>query len=77
MGSNPDRVKPNTVKFVFAAYPLSTQHVRRKSKDWLTRTQDNVSADYCLSELYSTIKIELGACVGLVQSGSHHHLIEN
>jgi len=26
MGSSPDRVKPKTIKLVFVASPLSTQH---------------------------------------------------
>jgi hypothetical protein len=70
---------------------FSAKHValRRKSKDWLARNQDNVSewatclsADCCFSFLQrqytckQTIKkIQLSA--GLVQSRSHHHLIKN
>ena len=61
---------------------FSAKHtaLRRKSKDWLARNQDNVSewgtclsADCCFSELalWNPTK-----CVGLVQNGPHH-LIEN
>jgi hypothetical protein len=49
--------------------------LRRKSKDWLARNQNNMSewktclpADCCFSEL--ALKIQLGFC--LVQSGPHH-----
>ena len=52
--------------------------LRRKSKDCLAGNQNNVSewSDMSTCGLLflwiSPIK-----CVGLVQSGSHHHLIEN
>jgi hypothetical protein len=39
--SSPDRVKPKTIKLVFVASPHAA--LRRKSKDWLARNQDNVS----------------------------------
>ena len=42
VGLNPNRVKPKTMKLVFVASPL-TPALRRKSKDWLARNQDNVS----------------------------------
>jgi hypothetical protein len=60
-GFSPDRIKPKTIKIIFFASP----HValRRKSKDWLVLNQDNESVDCCFS--------------GLVESESHHHLIEN
>jgi hypothetical protein len=29
VGSSPDRVKPNTIKLVFVAFPLSTQKEQR------------------------------------------------
>jgi len=32
---NPGQVKQKTIKLVFAAFPLSMQHIRSKSKDWL------------------------------------------
>ena len=35
--------KPKIIKLVFVASPLSTHPLRRKSKDWLARNQDNVS----------------------------------
>jgi hypothetical protein len=43
MGSTPGLVKLKTMKLVYVASPLSTQHYRRKSKDWLTRKTGNVS----------------------------------
>ena len=47
--------------------------LRRKSKDWLARNQGNVSewGDMLTRGLNPTKRI------GLVQSGPHHHLIEN
>ena len=78
-GFEPDRIKPKTVKLEFC---FSAKHatLRRKSKDWLARNQDNVSewGDMSIHRLLfqwaSTIKIKL---IGLVQSRPHHHLIEN
>ena len=74
MSSIPDRVKPKTITLVFDASPLSMQYWR-KGKDWFARNQDNVS------ELgYMSIRGLLfrgTKRVGLVQSGPHHHLIEN
>ena len=53
---------------------FSAKHavLRRKSKDWLARNQDNVSEWGDMS-----IRGLLFQLVGLVQSGPHHHLIEN
>jgi hypothetical protein len=42
------RVKPQNIKLVFVASPLSTVF-RRKSKDWFGATC--LSVDCCLSEL--------------------------
>jgi hypothetical protein len=45
--------------------------LRRKSKDWLARNQNNVSEwATCPSAVVSV------TCVGLEQSGPHYHLIE-
>ena len=41
-GFEPDRVKPKTIKLVFVAPLLSTQH-KGKNKDWLDGNQDHVS----------------------------------
>ena len=57
--------------------------LRRNSKDWLARNQDNVSeyGDMSIRGLLfqwaSTIKLQTKrvATVGLVESESHHHLI--
>jgi hypothetical protein len=43
VGSSPDRVISKTIKLVFVASLLSTQHLSRKIKDWLARNQNNVS----------------------------------
>jgi hypothetical protein len=32
-------VKPKTIKLIFVASPLSTQHKEKKSKDWLAQNQ--------------------------------------
>ena len=40
VGFEPGRVKPKTIKLVFVA---SSLNMRRKSKDWLARNQNNVS----------------------------------
>jgi hypothetical protein len=61
---------------------FSAKHaaLRRKSKDRLARNQNNVSEWSDMStrgllfQWASAIKIQL--CVGLVQCGHHHHLIE-
>ena len=43
-GSIFGRVNPKTIKLLFAASPLSTQHlgVKRKNNDWLVWNQDIV-----------------------------------
>ena len=59
---------------------FSAKHaaLRRKSKNWLARNRNNVSewsdisTRWLLFQWTSTIKIH-----GLVQSGPHHHFIEN
>ena len=42
VGLSPGRVKPKTIKLVFAASPLYVA-LRRKSEDWLAPNQNNVS----------------------------------
>ena len=63
MGSSPDRVKPKTI-YEIDIYYFSAA-LRRKSKDWLARNQASVSEWDDMSKH-----------VDLVQSESHHHLIE-
>ena len=58
---------------------FSAKHatLRRKSKDWLARNQNNVSE---WSDMYTRgllFQCTSTQHVGLVQSGPHHHLIEN
>ena len=63
-------------------FPAKHATLRRKSKDWLARNQNNVSewSDISIHRLLfqwaSTITNQTQR-VGLVQSGPHHHLIEN
>ena len=63
---------------------ISAKHaaLRRKSKDWLAQNQDNVS-EWDVMSIHGLL-CQLGEHynnptkhVGLVQSGPHHHLIEN
>ena len=69
--------KPNTLLSKTRVFGEKDSHavLRRKSKDWLTRNQDNVSGwgdmsiHGLLFQCASTIKIQL--------SRPHHHLIEN
>jgi len=70
---------------------FSVKHpaLRRKSKDWLARNQDNVSEwggmsiRRLLFQLFQWAKLalykkqQLNKRVGLVQSGSHYHFIAN
>ena len=64
---------------------FSAKHaaLRKNSKDWLARNQNNVtewsnmSTRGLLFQSTSTIYKNPTQCVGLVQSGPHHHLIEN
>ena len=69
MGSSPDRVKSKTIKLVFVASLLSTQHLGERAKTgWFgirimyPSGVTCLSADCCFSEL------ALKKCVVLVQS---------
>ena len=42
-GVSQDRVKTKTIKLVFVSFSDKHAALRRKSKDWLARNQDNVS----------------------------------
>ena len=55
---------------------FSTKHaaLRRKSKDWLARNQNNVSEWSHMSTCGLLLQLER---VDLEQSGPYHHLIEN
>jgi predicted LPLAT superfamily acyltransferase len=60
---------------------FSAKHeaLRRNSKDWFARNQDNVSewGDMSIHGLLFQLYIYPTKRVGLVQSELHHHLIEN
>jgi hypothetical protein len=65
MGSSPGRVKPKTIKLAFIAFFAKHAALRRKSKDWMARYQNNVyecsdmSTHWLLFQWPSTIKIQL------------------
>jgi hypothetical protein len=66
-------------KRIYSGFKENSQHslLRRKSKEWLTQNQDNVSewSDMCIHRLlFQCVSTKR---VGLVQSRHHHHLIEN
>ena len=42
-GFEPRWIKPKTMKLVFVASSLRKSAVKRKSKDWLSQNQENVS----------------------------------
>ena len=68
-------------QLVFVAYNAKHAELRKKSKDWLARNQDNVSEfnDMYIRGLLFPLAnaIEKTKRVGLEKSGDHHHLIEN
>ena len=69
-------------QLVVVAYNAKHAELRRKSKDWLARNQDNMSewSDMyirgLLFPLANTIK-KKPKRVGLEKRGHHHHLIAN
>jgi hypothetical protein len=81
LGSSPGRVKPKTLKLVFVASTLSTQHLGERAKTvWFgirimcLSGATCLPADCCFSELAHKNPTQP---VCLVQNGPHHHLIEN
>jgi len=89
VGSSPDLVTPKTIKLVFVA-SLRSKNWLAQNQDNTSEWSDMsiqgkiihlsgvtcLSRDCCYSEL--ALYKNLTKCVGLVQSGSHHHhLIEN
>ena len=69
-----------TKDYEIGIFPFSAA-VRRKSKDWLAQNQDNVY-DWGDMYIHGLLFRELTLynqteCVRLVESGLHHHLIEN
>jgi hypothetical protein len=42
-GSSPNRVKPKTIELVICCFSAKHASLRKKSKDWLARNQDNES----------------------------------
>jgi hypothetical protein len=75
-----------TKDYKIGIYCFSAKYaaLRRKSKDWLARNQDNVSewGDMTIRRLFFQFFTvfhykNLSKHVGLVESEPHHHLIEN
>ena len=64
---------------------LSTQHLRRTSKEWLARNQDNVSRVRVGQHVYPRNVVSVSQHdntnstwrVRLVQSGPHHHQLKS
>jgi hypothetical protein len=81
-GFDPRSGQTKDFKIGICCFSAKHAALRRKSKDWLARNQNNVSEWSDMSirgllfQLASTIKIHLSV-LGLVQSGPHHHFIEN
>ena len=75
-GFEPRSGQTKDYKIGICCFSANHAALRRKSKDWLARNQDNVSEwGDMLFQWANTIKIQH---VGLGQSGPHHHhLIEN
>jgi hypothetical protein len=69
----------NDYQLVFVAYNAKHAELRRKSKDWLPRNQDNVSewSDMYIHGLLFPLDntIKKTKRVGLEKGGHHHHLI--
>jgi hypothetical protein len=69
-------VKPMTITLVVVDTPLSNS-IKEKERRLLARNQNNVVEWSGMSIRGLLHNINSTKCVGLVQSGSHHHLIEN
>jgi hypothetical protein len=73
-GFEPRSAQTKDYKIGMCCFSAKHAALRRKSKDWLARDQNNVSE---WSDIfYSTIKNQTQHVV-LIQNGPHHHLIEN
>ena len=81
-GFEPQSIQIKDYEIGICCFSAKHAALRRKSKDWLAQNQDNVSkwGDMFIHRLLfqwaSHYKNPI-KCVGLVQSGPHHHLIEN
>ena len=81
-GLDPRSGQTKDFKIGICCFSAKHAALRRKSKDWLARNQNNVIewSDMSIRELLfqcaSTIKIHLSV-LGLVQSRPHHHFIEH
>ena len=77
-GFKPRSGQNKDYKIVICCFSAKHAALRRKSKDWLARNQDNMSewSDMFICKLLFQYKNPTKR-VGLVQSEFHHHLIEN
>ena len=82
-GFEPQSGQTKDYKIDICCFSAKHAALRKNSKDWLARNQNNVtewsnmSTRGLLFQSTSTIYKNPTQCVGLVQSGPHHHLIEN
>ena len=76
-GFEPRSGQTNDYKIGICCFFANHTALRRKSKDWLARNQDNVSE--CQQTVISMSQHYKNPTkrVGLVQSEPHYHLIEN
>ena len=76
-GYEPRSCQTKEYKIGICCFSAKNAALRRKSKDWLARNQNNVSEWSDMSTRGLLFHKNLTKCVGLVQSGSHPHLNEN
>ena len=82
LASSPGHVKPKIIKLVICYFSAMHAELRRRSKNWLARNQDNVFewSDMSIRGLLfqsANTTTNPTQRVGLVQRGPYHHLIEN
>ena len=76
MGLSPGWVKPKTIKLVFVASPLSTQHLGERAKTgWLEIRIMCLSGATCLPQTVVSVNEHYKNPTQRV--GPEHHLIEN
>ena len=76
-GFEPRSVQTKDFKIGICCFSATHGVLRRNSKDWLARNQNNVTEWGDMSTRRLLIQSASTQRVGLVQSGPHHHLIEN
>jgi hypothetical protein len=77
-GFEPRPGQTKDYKIGICCFSAKLAALRRKSKDWLARNQNNVSEWNDMSTRWLLFHYKNPTQrVGLVQSGPHHHLTEN